>query len=152
MLDIIDKCILDQLQKDAKMPIKALAASLKLTATPVYERIKRLEQEGYIKFYGAKLDREKIGLPLMALCHISLDQHQDNFIQSFESNILQFEEVRACYHTAGIYDYLIEVHVTDMAAYQKFITHKLSSLDHIGKVQSSFVMKVVKEPAGYPIP
>ena len=152
MLDTTDKCILEFLQIDAKMPVKELAAKLDLTITPVYERLKRLEREGYIKGYSALIDRERIGLQLMVVCNITLDQHQEEYIRKFEKDIQQFPEVRACYHTAGLYDYLIEVYTPDMDTYQKFISNKLSSLAHIGKVQSSIVMKVVKEPGALPVP
>lgn len=151
MLDQIDKSILKHLQMDAKMTIKELASKLNLTATPIYERIKRMEREGYIRRYSAVLDRQKLQLQLLVFCNISLDQHQDEFIVKFEKDIRKFPEVLSCYHIAGMYDYLIKVAVKDMNAYQEFVSKKLASLDHIGKVQSQFVMAEIYESATIPV-
>ncbi len=151
MLDTIDKSILDELQKDGKITIKEIAGKLKLTTTPIFERIKRLENEGYIKEYKAILDRHKIGLPLLVFCNISLNQHQTEFLEKFEKDIQLFPEVVACYHIAGMYDYLIKVVIPDMASYQHFVSKKLASLENIGKVQSSFVMTEVKNSKEFPV-
>ena len=151
MIDPTDKSILALLQKDGKITFKEIASQLNLTTTPVYERIKRLEREGYIKSYKAILDRKKIGLNLLVFCNISLKEHQASFLVQFEKDIKEFNEVIACYHIAGMYDYLIKISVQDMDVYQHFMANKLANIKNIARVQSSFVMTEVKSAVDLPL-
>lgn len=151
MLDSIDKKILRLLQKDGKKTVKELADAIGLTQTPVYERIKKLENEGFIDSYKAVINREKVGLGLLVFCNVSLHKHQSKIIAEFENDILRFTEVIECYHVTGMYDYLLKIVVRDMESYQQFVTKKLASLETIRKVQSSFVMTEVKDSAVLPI-
>ena len=151
MIDPTDKSILALLQKDGKITYKEVASQLNLTTTPVYERIKRLEREGYIKSYKAILDRKKIGLNLLVFCNISLKEHQASFLVQFEKDIKEFNEVIACYHIAGMYDYLIKISVQDMDVYQHFMANKLANIKNIARVQSSFVMTEVKSAVDLPL-
>jgi len=151
MIDSIDKSILALLQNDGKITFKEIASQLNLTTTPVYERIKRLERDGYIKSYKAILDRKKIGLNLLVFCNISLKEHQASYLSQFEKDIKKFNEVIACYHIAGMYDYLIKISVEDMDVYQYFIANKLANIKNIARVQSSFVMTEVKSAIDLPL-
>lgn len=151
MLDQTDKDILKLLQINGKYTIKEIASKLNLTATPIFERIKRLEKDDYISSYKAILNRKKIGLSLVAFCNIQLKSHEASFIAKFEKDILQFDEIVECYHIAGMFDYLIKVMITDMDEYQNFVTKKLASLENIGQVQSAFVMTEVKSSANLPV-
>ena len=151
MIDSTDKLILALLQNDGKITFKEIASQLNLTTTPVYERIKRLEREGYIKSYKAILDRKKIGLNLLVFCNISLKEHQASYLSQFEKDIKKFNEVIACYHIAGMYDYLIKISVEDMDVYQYFIANKLANIKNIARVQSSFVMTEVKSAIDLPL-
>jgi Lrp/AsnC family leucine-responsive transcriptional regulator len=144
-LDPTDLRLMGLLQVDSKQTIKELAAKLNLSTTPVYERIKRLEREGYINRYVAILDREKMHMSLMAFCNISLKEHSKKFIDQFEREILELPEVNSCYHLTGMYDYLLKVIVKDVSAYQHFIVEKLATLENIGKVESALVMNEIKE-------
>jgi DNA-binding Lrp family transcriptional regulator len=150
-LDPTDRRLLALLQANAKATMKELAAALGLTVTPVYERIRRLEREGAIKGYRAVLDREQLGLPFMALCEVQLKEHTRTYIRQFEEEIQTLPEVTACFHTAGTFDYLLHILVEDMEAYQYFIVEKLAALGNIGRVQSAFVLHVIKEEQGLPI-
>ena len=151
MIDQTDKSILKLLQENGKYTIKELASKLNLTATPIFERIKRLENDGYIESYKAIINRKKIGLSLITYCNVSLKNHETNMILKFEKDIVKFNEVIECYHIAGMYDYLIKVMVKDMDAYQQFVTKKLASLNNLGQVQSSFVMTEVKSITNLPL-
>ncbi len=122
-----------------------------MTTTPVFERIKRLEEDGFIQRYVALLKREQLGLDMLAFCNVSLKVHSQPYLKQFESEVLSLEEVVACYHVAGMYDYLLKVVIRDMKAYQNFIVNKLATLDNIGKVQSSFVMTQIKDSTALPI-
>lgn len=149
-IDATDRNLLKLLQVNGKLKIKELAEELGMTTTPVFERIKRLEREGYITGYTARVDQKKLGYSLVVLCTVSLQAHRVNSIMEFEEQIQQLPEVVECYHTTGQSDYLLKVVVKDMAAYQHFISRKLAALNNIGKVQSSFVMNIVKQSAHLP--
>ncbi len=151
MIDAIDKSILRLLQKNSKFTIKELASKLNLTPTPVFERIKRLEKDGFIVSYKAVINRKKVGLSLLVFCNVSLNQHEATFISKFEKDIQQFTEVIECFHIGGMFDYLLKVVVKDMDAYQYFVAKKLATIDNIRKVQSAFVMTEVKSTVVLPI-
>ena len=148
MPDPYDIAILQEVQKNAKITIKDLSEKINLSPTPTFERLKKLEKEGYITGYHAKLDIKKLGLSLMVMCNVSLKNHQKDIIEKFQEEIIRFDEVKECYHIAGMYDYLLKIVVKDMDAYQLFVSKKLASLDNIGNVQSSFVMIELKEDIG----
>lgn len=151
MIDSIDKSILNLLQENSKYTIKELSERLNLTSTPIFERIKRLENNGYILSYSANIDRKKIGLELISFCNVSLKSHETTFISKFETDILQFKEVIECYHIAGMHDYLLKIMVKSMDDYQYFVSKKLASIENIGQVQSSFVMTEIKSTSKFPI-
>ncbi|MFC5045899.1 Lrp/AsnC family transcriptional regulator [Aquimarina hainanensis] len=151
-MDKIDKSILLLLQKNGKITIKEIAERLNLTTTPIFERVKKLERDGFIKNYKAILDRKKAGLQLMVFCNVTLNLHQTDYLKKFEKDILQFPEVVECYHVAGMFDYLIKIYAQNMEQYQDFLSNKLASLENISKVQSSFVMTEVKDFSFLPIP
>jgi len=134
------------LQKDAKMKIKEIASQLSMTNTPIFDRIKKLEKSNVIKGYTAIINKEQVGLHLVAFCSITLDKHKEA-----EKEIGNLEEVIECYHIAGMIDYLLKVVAKDMIAYQSFIATKLAALDNIGRVQSSFVMNSIKDDGILPL-
>lgn len=150
-LDHADVQILQLLQHDARFTNKEIADKLGKTITPVYERIKRLEQEGYIQRYTAVLDRNKIGKHLVAFTNVQLKEHAHTMLKAFEKDIMKLEEVMECYHMTGLYDYLLKVAVKDMNEYQQFIVNKLAKLANIGTVQSSFMMTEIKHQTAYTI-
>ncbi|MDZ4705309.1 MAG: Lrp/AsnC family transcriptional regulator [Saprospiraceae bacterium] len=130
---------------------KEVAAQLNMTTTPVYERIKRMEEDGYIRKYVALADKDKLGLSLLAFCNVSLKEHARDALLNFEEQVRDLPEVIECYHIAGLFDYLLKVVVTDMAAYQHFIVNKLAAFDNIGNVQSMFVMTEIKYSTRLPV-
>jgi Lrp/AsnC family leucine-responsive transcriptional regulator len=143
-LDATDKQILNLLQEDAKYTNKEIAEKLNMTTTPIFERIKKLEREGFIQKYVALVDRKKVQLSLLAFCDVSLKEHTTEYLECFQRDVQSLEEVVECYHIAGMFDYLLKVVVPDMDTYQNFVAKKLASLDNIGRVQSSFVMTEIK--------
>ena len=148
-MDAIDKKILMILQKDAKQNTKEIASQIGLTVSPTFERIKKLEQQNYIKGYVAVLNREKIGKAIMAYCQLSLFKHSKPLIENFRQAIASFPEVLSCHHVSGNYDFLLKVAVYDMNEYQRFVVEKLSTIDGISNIQSSFVMEVMKDDMVY---
>lgn len=149
LLDSIDRKILLLLQYDARLTNKELADKLGKSVTPIYERIRRLEREGYIKGYVALLDRQKVGIMLLAYTNVQLKEHSFNMLKAFEKAVVKLDEVMECNHMTGSYDYLLKIGVRDMQEYQEFIINKLSRLANIGTVQSSFVMTEIKNETAF---
>ncbi len=148
-LDLTDKKILNLLQQNSKANIKEIALKIGLTQTPTYERIKRLEKAGVIKNYIAVLDKEKVGYTIEVFCQVTLLVHSKEMITRFENAINKIDEVMECFHVAGNYDYLLKIIVKDMNSYQAFLKNKLSVLDSVGNVQSTFVMSSTKDNNGF---
>jgi len=148
-LDETDKEIIRYLQQDAKLTTKELAGRLNLSPTPVYERVRRLENEGVIKKYVALVNREKVGKDLMVLCNIRLKEHAQEAGAKFVKAIVSMPEVTECLNISGDYDFLLKVVVTDMREYQSFIMNKLASLENIGSTQSIFVMGEIKSETAF---
>ncbi len=148
-LDLTDKKILNLLQQNSKANIKEIALKIGLTQTPTYERIKRLEKEGVIKNYIAVLDKEKVGYTIEVFCQVTLLVHSKEMITRFENAVNKIDEVMECFHVAGNYDYLLKIIVKDMSSYQAFLKNKLSVLDSVANVQSTFVMSSTKDNNGF---
>ncbi|MCU0380801.1 MAG: Lrp/AsnC family transcriptional regulator [Chitinophagaceae bacterium] len=149
ILDQTDRKILWYLQYDARLTNKEIADKLGKSVTPVYERIRRLEREGFIRRYVALLDRQKVGISLLAYTNVQLKEHSYQMLKAFEKAVVKLEEVMECNHMTGSYDYLLKIGVRDMQEYQDFIINKLSRLANIGTVQSSFVMTEIKHETAF---
>ncbi|MEJ6682067.1 MAG: Lrp/AsnC family transcriptional regulator [Flavobacteriales bacterium] len=149
-LDEIDLKIIKLLQENAKSTIKEMADQLNLSNTPVFDRIKRLEKNGVITGYAAKINRDALGLNLMTFCTLTLKGHRAAYLDDFQREVNELAEVVECYHLTGTFDYLLKVLVKDMADYQGFITKKLTKLSNIDKVQSSFVLTELKNETTLP--
>ena len=147
-LDEIDLQILRILQKNAKLTTKELAEAVHLTPTPVFERQKRLERQGYIRKYVAVLDPEKLGQGLLVFCKVKLKQINREIADVFMHRIQRIDEVTECYNTSGDYDYLLKVRARDMKHYQEFILNKLGVIESVGAIESTFVMSEVKRNTG----
>jgi len=143
-LDAIDKKLLFLLQNDCKKTTKELSLKLNLSVTAVYERIKKLEREGVITKYVALVNKSKIDKGFVVFCHLKLVQHTKEFLTRFENEVVQLNEVLECHHVSGDYDYILKVLVKDMQAYREFLVTKLTSLQHIGSTQSTFMISEVK--------
>ncbi|MBQ8128180.1 MAG: Lrp/AsnC family transcriptional regulator [Prevotella sp.] len=147
-LDQTDLRILRTLQNDAKLTTKELAAAVNLTPTPVFERLKRLERQGFIRRYVAVLDAEKLGQGLIVFCHVKLRHMNRDIASDFERRIKEIAEVTECYNTSGNFDYLLKVHARDMKQYQEFVLNKLGAIESLGSLESTFVMSEVKHTYG----
>ncbi len=147
-LDEIDVQILKTLQKNAKLTTKELADAVHLSPTPVFERQKRLERQGYIKKYIAILDADKLGKGLLIYCKVKLKQINREIAESFTRQILRIPEVTECYNTSGTYDYLLKIRASDMKQYQEFLQTKLGCIDSVSAIESTFVMSEIKQSYG----
>ncbi|MCZ2099978.1 MAG: Lrp/AsnC family transcriptional regulator [Chitinophagales bacterium] len=150
-LDRIDVLILREVQQNAKTTIKELSEITGLSSTPIFERLRKMENEKIIQGYRAELNAQKLGFGLTVMCYVSLRSHQSELIYKFQEDVVKIEEVLECYHIAGVYDYLLKVIVYDIESYQKFLSDKLATLGNIGNVQSNFIMNTLKSNGGIPI-
>lgn len=147
-LDIIDIRILRALQENARMTNKELAAKVHLSTSPVFERLKRLESEGYIRKYSAVLNAEKLGQGFVVFCAVKLRRMSTEIAEDFVSHIRDIDEVTECYNISGEFDYLLKIHAPDMKYYNHFLLNVLGKIDSLGSIQSSFVMNEVKQNYG----
>lgn len=143
-LDEIDKKILHKLQNNSKITNKKLSLELNLSVTAIFERIKRLERNKVISSYVALVTPTEVDKSFMVFCQIKLVQHTKDYVIKFEEEVAQLQEVLECYHVSGEYDYILKVLVKDMEAYREFMLNKLTSLNHIGSTQSTFIISPVK--------
>ncbi|MCP2029510.1 Lrp/AsnC family transcriptional regulator [Flavobacterium sp. HSC-32F16] len=132
------------LQKNARFDITDLTERLNMSRTSVYDRIKRLENEGYIKDYVAIIDQKKVGLNFTVIINVSLNSQRLELVEEFSRQVAALDEVVEGYVTGGIFDYVLKVVVKDPEAFNDFI-QKLSNIPNISKVQSSFVMSYIKQ-------
>jgi len=139
-LDDTDIQLLKLLGADSNVTMKELAAKVNLSPSPVFERVKRLEADGYIKKYIALINAEKLNYGLIVFCNIKLKQHDKSIGHQFVTDILRLKEVVECYNISGDFDFLLKVYAKDMKHYQDFVFNKLGSVKSIGSTHSTFVM------------
>lgn len=149
--DDLDLKILKRLQEDAKVNIKELSDELGLTKTPVYERIKRMEQAGIISNYVAVLNRDKLRSSMVVFCYVSLERQKLENLEQFNKAIMEIPEVVECYLMGGENDFLLKVVVKDLMAYHEFSSGKLAALPNVANIRSSFVLNEVKRSTVYPV-
>lgn len=147
-LDKVDLQILRTLQENARLTTKELAEQVSLSSTPVFERLKRLEREGYIKKYIAVLDADKLNQGFVVFCNVKLRRMNKDIAMEFTRIIQNIPEVTECYNISGSYDYLLKIHAPNMKYYQEFIINVLGTIDSLGSLESMFVMDEVKHDYG----
>lgn len=150
-LDQVDLRILDLLQHNARIGNKEIALSIGMSTSRVFERVKRLNNQGFIRQYVAVLDHKLIGNALLVYAFIRLKEHSKNLLLRFENEISLLEEVMECYHMSGQCDFLLKVVVSDIDGYNNFVVNQLASFNEIKTVSSLFVMKELKVENTYPL-
>ncbi|WP_267740477.1 Lrp/AsnC family transcriptional regulator [Myroides injenensis] len=143
-LDETDLKLLRIVSENSNLTTKELSLMVNLSPTPVFERVKRLEKEGFIKKYIALIDAEKLNKGFIVFCNIKLKQHERFINNKFVEDIMLIDEVVECYNISGEYDFLLKVYANDMKHYQDFVFNKLAMVDSIGSTHSSFVMREIK--------
>lgn len=144
-LDEKDYAILRLLQENAKLTVREIAAAIHLSATPVHERIKRMEASGVIKQYATILDHRKVQKGIMVICYISLKEHNRKIAKVFIDSVIDFSEVLECYNISGEFDFMLKIVSENMETYHDFYLHKLSMIKGISHTQSIFVMGILKD-------
>jgi Lrp/AsnC family leucine-responsive transcriptional regulator len=151
-LDRTDRRILDELQRDGGLSNQELADRVGLSPSPCSRRVKRLEDAGIIERRVTLLDRRRLGLSLTAIIQISMDRHTPERFEAFESKLRDYPEVQECYLITGQdADYLLKVVVPDMDHYQAFLLDKITRIEGVSGVHSSFVMRRVVDTTELPL-
>ncbi|RKR15359.1 AsnC family transcriptional regulator [Maribacter vaceletii] len=150
-IDSIDRKILQILEKDAKTNAKEIAERLQMTKTPVYDRIRRLEQNGFISKYVAIIDKNKVEPSITVFSFVSLDAQKERLMDDFAASVKKYPEVVECFVVGGEFDFLLKIVVKDLDDYFKFSKDKVASLPHIGMVKSAFVLNEVKDSTYFPL-
>ncbi|HEX2653820.1 MAG TPA: Lrp/AsnC family transcriptional regulator [Xanthobacteraceae bacterium] len=151
-LDEIDRKILRLLQEDGRMSLADLADKVGLSPSPCLRRIRMLEEAGVISQYVAVLNQQRVGLPISVFASIKLEKQREEALDVFAKTISRWPEVLECYLMTGPRDYLLRVVVEDLAAYERFIKEKLTRLDGIASIESSFALEQVKYTNVLPLP
>jgi Lrp/AsnC family leucine-responsive transcriptional regulator len=142
-LDRIDRRILRVLQEDGRISFVDLASRVGLSTSPCLERVRRLEKEGYIRGYAARLDPHRLGVKLLVFAEISLNYSSPDIFEQFRDAVLVYPEVQECHLVSGDFDYLIKLRVVDMNDYREVLGRILHSLP--GIVRDSRTLVVMEE-------
>jgi Lrp/AsnC family leucine-responsive transcriptional regulator len=149
-LDRIDRRLLALLQADGRLSVAELGRRVHLSPTPCFERVRRLEREGYIRGYAADLDPAKLGAGLIAFVEVQLDRTTPDVFNRFRDGVIGLEPVQECHMVAGGFDYLLKVRTGDMGGYRRFL-EELAALAGVEQTHTYVVMEEVKSTRAIPI-
>lgn len=144
-LDGVDRAIIAELQQDARLSNTELAQRVGLTPAPCLRRVKRLEQEGVITGYHARVDPAAAGRPFEVTVSIEIPMTDQDAVEEFESSLAAMDEVVEFRRVFGAPDYILRVLVADVGEYERFLTTKLLSLRGISRTISYQTMKLIKQ-------
>ncbi|NCA68719.1 MAG: Lrp/AsnC family transcriptional regulator [Sphingobacteriia bacterium] len=151
-LDRYDHRILAELQRSGRISNQELADRIGLSPSPCLRRVRALEEAGIIRGYTALLDAKALGLSLMAILSISMDRHTPERFERFETQIAAIPEVQECLLLTGRdADYQLKIIVRDMDHYQELLLNRITRIEGVSGVHSSFVLRQVIERASLPI-
>lgn len=150
-LDAIDLRILNALQADGRLTNQELADQVGLSPSPCLRRVRRLERDGFIRSYRAVLDRNSVGLGLTVFVEIKVEKHSRDNAQALRQALSAIPEVVACHMVSGTADFLAEIVVTNLKAYETLLTEKLLVLPMVGDIRSNFALSRVKSDGALPL-
>ncbi len=150
-LDKIDLQILKILQENGRITNLQLSGEIGLSPAPTLERVRKLENAGYIKSYHALVDEELLGLGIKSFIQVQLDFHKNNTIQTFIEELNQIKEVTECHHVTGECDFLLKVYVKDIKSYERLIMDKISKISVIKTFQTMMILSTSKKEPIVPI-
>jgi Lrp/AsnC family leucine-responsive transcriptional regulator len=150
-LDRVDRRLLEILQREGRLSNAALAERVHLSPSPCLRRVKALEEDGVIEGYRAVVGRESVGLGLTVFVEIKVEGHSDRLAEEIEAAVTAMPEVVACHIVSGAADFLLEVVVPDLRAYERLLLGSLLKLPAVVDVRSNFAIRTVKAPAPLPL-
>jgi DNA-binding Lrp family transcriptional regulator len=151
MLEPKDRRLLAALQKDSRQSTQQLAEAVAMSPSACWRRVRALEEAGVITGYAALVDPAKAGFATSAILHVSLDRHDEKFVDNFVAQVQRRPEVLECFATTGDADYHLRVVVDDMAAYNRFLEEFLFRLPGIRTVRTNVVLKQIKYEVALPL-
>jgi Lrp/AsnC family leucine-responsive transcriptional regulator len=143
-LDEIDRKILRELRVDGRISNAHLADKVGLSASPCWNRVRQMEQDGVIEGYTVLLNQQALGVPDTVMIEVTLDRHDDETFERFGQALADMPEVLEAYLLTGEYDYLIKVAVAGTAGYEQFLRRRLYKLDGLRHSRSTFVLRTLK--------
>lgn len=150
-LDAIDVRILAGLQRDGRISVTELAEKVGLSPSPCLRRIRLLEEAGVISGYVAVVDQNRVGLGVSVFASIRLERQREEELERFNAAVSKWPEVMECYLMTGTRDYLMRIVVGSLDEYERFIKQKLSRLDGVLSIESSFALSRVKHTTAVPV-
>jgi Lrp/AsnC family transcriptional regulator len=150
-LDLFDRKILRELQRNAEISMQDLGDRVGLSHTPCWRRVKRLEQDGVIRKRVTLLDAQSLHLAVNVFVHVTLKNHQENGLSLFEESVQDIAEIVECYSVSGDRDFLLRVVVADVSAYEELLRHTLINLPGVDNLSSTFALRQVKYTTEYPL-
>ena len=150
--DRVDLGLLALLQTEGRITNAELAERVSLSASACLRRVQRLEAEGVIAGYGARLDPQRLGLGLQAFVRLQLTRHDPDSIARFAERVNAWDEVLACHALTGDMDYLLHVVVQDLEHFSRVLLDKLLADGAVADVNTSFVLRAVKQARALPLP
>ena len=143
-LDRVDRQILALLQSDGRLTVAELARTVNLTLTPCIERVRRLERDGFIEGYFARLNARRLGQNMLAFTEVTLDHATPDVFERFREAVAPVEEIVECHMVAGGFDYLVKTRVRDLEEYRRVLGDKITSVRGVRHTQTYFVLEEVK--------
>ena len=143
-LTAIDRKILRALQQDGRMTIQAVAERVGVSASSCLRRIRQMEEAGIIAAYSATVDQKAVGLPVSVFISIKLERQRAHELDAFGQAISRWPEVMECYLMTGQFDFLLRVVCADLEAYEQFLREKLTQVEGVASIESSFSLGQVK--------
>lgn len=150
-LDAFDRKILTALQRDGRLSNVQLAEEIGLSPSPCLRRVRMLEEAGVIRGYQAVLDRDEVGLGMTVFVGIKVERHTDERAEAFRQAVTALPEVISAFLVSGESDFLLQVVVPDLRAYDRFVTSKLLKLPGVSDIRSNFAINTVKAPGPLPL-
>ncbi len=150
-IDAVDRRILRALQEDGRLTIQALADKVGLSPSPCLRRLRQLERAGVLSGYSANIEQKAVGLPVSVFISIKLERQRSDNLDAFGAAIARWPEVMECYLMTGQYDFLLRVVCADLEAYEHFLREKLTQLEGVASIESSFSLGAVKFSRVLPI-
>lgn len=151
-LDKIDSKILKILQENGRITNIQLSSDIGLSPAPTLERVRKLEQSGFIRNYHAIVDEEMVGLGLKVMVLIHLNYQKTDAINSFLKQIMKIDEITECYHSVGFADFILKVIVRNSSDLEKLMVEKIGRIQEIAQITVSTVLKTHKQSMVLPIP
>lgn len=150
-MDALDRRIIAALQRDGRISVTDLAAEIGLSPTPCARRIARLEAEGIIRGYGARIDQNAVGLPVSVFIWVELETQSKEAVDAFERAVRGFERVMECHLMTGSRDILMRVVAADLADFDRFLEERLMRVPGIRALRSSFALRTMVARAALPV-